>query len=56
MNHPYKKFEHTELWSTIEKTLNALIENKDIEIKTRQEYVIGLLCKELSSMFKKGQK
>jgi hypothetical protein len=47
MNHPYKEYEKTELWLKLEKALNDLTENKDIEITTSPEYVIGYLCKSL---------
>ena len=56
MNHPYKDLEKTKLWVKIEKALNDLEENKDVEIKTRPEYVIGFLCKELLNLEKKEVK
>jgi hypothetical protein len=46
--HPYSKFEDTELWSVIEKTLNELEQNQDIQITTGKEYVIGFLGQGLS--------
>jgi len=49
LNHPYKEFEGTKLWELIENALDNLIENQDIELTTRKEYVIGYLCKKLNS-------
>ncbi len=47
MDHPYKKFEGSELWTTIEESLKLLQDNDDIKITTRPEYVIGYLCSSL---------
>lgn len=47
MNHPYKKYEGTQLWTIIKDSLNDLIENKDIIFNTREEYIVGYLCKHL---------
>ncbi|MEY5041269.1 MAG: hypothetical protein RLZZ414_817 [Bacteroidota bacterium] len=44
MNHPYKDYENNKLWELIEKGIDDLIENQDIELTTRKEYVIGYLC------------
>lgn len=49
MNHPYKQFEKTEQWKIIEQAIKELIENGDLELYTPIEYVIGTICKELSS-------
>lgn len=47
MNHPYKKYEGTHLWTIIKDCLNDLKENQDIIVNTREEYIIGYLCKHL---------
>lgn len=47
MNHPYKQYENTRAWKTIQQALSELMENQDIEITTREEYVVGFLCKVL---------
>lgn len=52
LNHPYKEFEETQLWNVIENALDALVENQDIELTTKREYVIGYLCKSLKSKLK----
>ena len=47
MNHPYTDYEKSDNWAIIEKSVNDLIENNDIELKTPIEYVIGYICKAL---------
>ena len=49
MSHPYEKYENTELWKTLDNAINSLVDNKDIELTTNIEYVIGYLCKCLLS-------
>ena len=49
INHPYKEFEKTQLWRIINNAVDELIKNQDIELNTRKEYVIGYLCKILTS-------
>jgi hypothetical protein len=44
---PYAHYQTTEEWVIVEKLLNSLIENQDIELKTAPEYVIGYLVQEL---------
>jgi len=45
MNHPYIKYENSQLWNVIKKILNESINNNDIELLTPEEYVIGMFCK-----------
>ena len=52
MNHPYKQFENTALWTILEKSLNELVSNNDIELLTPYEYVIGYLCQQLANVEK----
>lgn len=49
MEHPYKEYEATELWQPIRSSVEDLIENNDIELFTPIEYVVGYMCKKLSS-------
>jgi hypothetical protein len=49
MNYPYKKYEKTFLWNVLKKAIDELKENQDIEITTKEEYVIGFLCKKIST-------
>lgn len=44
MTHPYKKFEGTELWNSINRGLDDLVENKHLEETTPREYIVGHLC------------
>ncbi|WP_172645602.1 hypothetical protein [Domibacillus tundrae] len=44
MSHPYEKFESTALWEIINKGIDSLVENNDIEETTRREYIVGYLC------------
>jgi hypothetical protein len=52
LEHPYKEFEQTQLWELIEKALDELITNRDIELTTRKEYVVGYICKTLGPKLK----
>ena len=45
MSHPYEQFEGTPLWGAINKGIDDLVENNDIEETTRREYIVGYLCK-----------
>jgi len=47
MEHPYIKFEGTELWKTMSKIIDDLVTNQDIELTTPKEYVIGFICANL---------
>ncbi len=49
ISHPYKEYEKTQLWKLIDKAIDDLIKNQDIELTTRKEYVVGYLCKNLKS-------
>jgi hypothetical protein len=44
-NHPYTEFEETNLWKFIDKAIDDLIENQDIKLTTKKEYVVGYICK-----------
>jgi hypothetical protein len=45
MSHPYKHFENTPLWIIINKAIEDLVENNDIEEKTPREYIVGYISK-----------
>jgi hypothetical protein len=45
LNHPYQKYENSKLWIAVENAIDDLIENQDIELTTRKEYVVGYICK-----------
>jgi len=48
LEHPYRKFENTPLWKVVEEAISDLKENRDIEVTTRLEYVIGYICERLA--------
>ncbi len=47
MEHPYKDFENSDLWNSLDKALVELEENQDVQITTAREYVVGYICKHL---------
>lgn len=49
MKHPYKEYEDSELWKIVKSSVEELVENTDIELLTPIEYVVGYICKNLSS-------
>lgn len=50
MTHPYISFENTELWKKVNQIIDELTENQDIEEKTKREYIVGYICKNLMEM------
>jgi len=48
VSHPYAAFENTPLWESIAAAIAELRENRDIELSTAPDYVIGYLCKRLA--------
>lgn len=53
MSHPYEQFEDTSLWEAINKGLDDLVENNDIEETTSREHIVGYLCKLINESVKK---
>mgnify|MGYP001260950387 CR=1 FL=1 len=51
MNHPYKMFEKSKLWNSIEKIIDELVENQDIIENTPRVYIIGYICKRLDEEY-----
>ncbi|MCK9273126.1 hypothetical protein M0P65_06285 [Candidatus Gracilibacteria bacterium] len=47
---PYDKYKGSLIWKTTEKAINELKKNKDIEITTHPDYVIGYLTKIISNI------
>ena len=45
MEHPYKEYENTPIWSIVGQAITELVENNDIELQPPIEYVIGYICK-----------
>lgn len=49
MENIYKKYEKMKAWKVIEKSLNDLKNNQDLEEKTERKYIVGYLCKQLTN-------
>lgn len=47
--HPYTEYTETELWRCLEEAILELERNRDIELTTSREYVVGYLCKKVMS-------
>jgi hypothetical protein len=47
LKHSYTRYENSDLWNTVRQAVVDLIENQDLELQTREEYVIGYICKAL---------
>ena len=45
---PYSDYEKTPLYQEIQRIINELVDNTDIVLQTRIEYVVGYITKELS--------
>ncbi len=43
--HPYERYVDTEAWKILKLAFDNLEKNKDIELHTREEYVIGYILK-----------
>ena len=48
MEFPYSENQSSKEWNILEKAINELNENKDIQLTTSPEYVIGYITKQLS--------
>ena len=44
MSHFNKHLEYTPLWAVINKGIEDLVKNNDIEETTNREYIVGYLC------------
>ena len=49
MNHPYSEFERTPLWKSIDSAIAELERNRDVELSTMREHVVGYLCQQLAA-------
>jgi hypothetical protein len=47
--HPYRAFEGSPLWMKINRAVSALVRNGDIKETTRREYIVGYICKTIST-------
>ena len=47
--HPYENFEGTPMWKAVDRAIKALLRNRDIQLTTHREYVVGYICKQINS-------
>jgi hypothetical protein len=47
---PYEEFRGTANWRLLEDALRELVENRDLVEQTHRDYIVGYLCKKLSSI------
>lgn len=63
-NTPYERYKQLPKWDIIERRLEQLIDNQDIELSTDIDYIVGYLLEDLvkegesstSQAFKRAQK
>ncbi len=46
--HPYPGFRGSTLWKRVDRAVLDLIENQDIRLTTRRQYVVGYICQVLT--------
>ena len=49
MKHPYEEYEASRLWEFVKSSIEDLVENNVIELFTPIEYIVGHICKNISS-------
>jgi hypothetical protein len=47
MNTPYDAYRNTKEWILIQKVIQDLMDNQDIQLITHQDYVVGYISKQL---------
>ena len=47
MTHPYDKYRKNIEWTIVAEAIEALINNRDIELTTQQDYVVAYISKQL---------
>lgn len=48
---PYEAYRKSQLWRTVEKSIEELAENQDINLTTKKDYVVGYICKKIHQEF-----
>lgn len=48
MKHPYEEYKASRLWEFVKSSID-LVEDYDIELFTPIEYIVGHICKNISS-------
>ncbi len=54
--HPYVEYETTPLWLLVEKGINDLVANQDLIEQEDRNYIVGYLCKVISTGLKGAKK
>lgn len=49
MKHPYEEYKASRLWEFVKSSIEDLVEDNDIELFTPIEYIVGHICKNISS-------
>jgi hypothetical protein len=49
MSHPYTAYEGTATWKLIDQAIGELVANRDLIEQTQHAYIVGYLCKTLST-------
>ena len=49
MKHPYEEYKASRLWEFVKSSIEDLVEDNDIELLTPIEYIVGHICKNISS-------
>ena len=49
MKHLYEEYEASRLWEFVKSSIEDLVENNDIQLFTPIEYIVGHICKNISS-------
>ena len=50
LEHPYKRYEGSPQWQTLNEAVDALVKNGDLRETTNRVYIVGYLCQALASM------
>ena len=50
VEHPYTRFENTELWRKVSQIIDGLVENQDIQETTKREYIVGYICENMAEL------
>lgn len=53
--HPYQELEASPTWKSVDRAINALAKNGDIQETTRREYIVGYICKMIEADAKTGR-
>lgn len=48
-DHPYREYEGTPRWRLVNKAIDALVKNGDLEERTNRAYITGYICRVLSA-------